>query len=72
MVSYRVTCAGTKIGYMLPVERLLEAWPELAEVVERCTPYRALCSSTEQDADLYYGREELAGQLVDRIGSGAP
>ncbi|MFD0318464.1 nSTAND1 domain-containing NTPase [Streptomyces flavalbus] len=72
MVGYRVTGAGAKIGYMLPVDMLLEAWPELAEVIERRVPYRALRPFTEQDADLYYGREELAGQLVDRIRSGVP
>lgn len=72
MVGYRVTGAGTKIGYMLPVDMLLEAWPELAEVIERRVPYRALRPFTEQDADLYYGREELAGQLADRIRSGVP
>ncbi|MCX4985843.1 serine protease [Streptomyces sp. NBC_00572] len=72
MVGYRVTGAGTKIGYMLPVDMLLEAWPELAEVIERRVPYRALRPFTEQDADLYYGREELAGQVADRIRSGAP
>ncbi|MFD5394115.1 trypsin-like peptidase domain-containing protein [Streptomyces sp. NPDC127097] len=72
MVGYRVTGAGTKIGYMLPVDMLLAAWPELAEVIERRVPYRALRPFTEQDADLYYGREELAGQLADRIRSGVP
>lgn len=72
MVGYRVTGAGTKIGYMLPVDVLLEAWPELAVVIERRVPYRALRPFGEQDADLYYGREELAGQLVDRIRSGVP
>ncbi|MFC9701395.1 trypsin-like peptidase domain-containing protein [Streptomyces sp. NPDC056943] len=72
MVGYRVTGAGTKIGYMLPVDMLLEAWPELAEVIERRVPYRALRPFTEQDADLYYGREELAGQIADRIRSGVP
>jgi hypothetical protein len=72
MVGYRVTGAGTKIGYMLPVDMLLEAWPELAEVIERRVPYRALRPFTEQDADLYYGREQLAGQLADRIRSGVP
>ncbi|MEU8683479.1 serine protease [Streptomyces sp. NPDC048611] len=72
MVGYRVTGAGTKIGYMLPVDMLLEAWPELAEVIERRVPYRALRPFTEQDADLYHGREELAGRLADRIRSGVP
>ncbi|MEU3250585.1 serine protease [Streptomyces sp. NPDC006997] len=72
MVGYRVTGAGAKIGYMLPVDMLLAAWPELAEVIEQRVPYRALRPFTEQDADLYHGREELTGQLVDRIRSGAP
>ncbi|MFK4037023.1 trypsin-like peptidase domain-containing protein [Nonomuraea wenchangensis] len=72
MIGYRVTGAGTKIGYMLPVDMLLEAWPELAEVIERRVPYRALRPFTEQDIDLYYGREELADQVADRIRSGVP
>ncbi|MCK7625906.1 serine protease [Streptomyces sp. RS10V-4] len=72
MVGYRVTGAGAKIGYMLPVDMLLAAWPELAEVIEQRVPYRALRPFTEQDADLYHGREELAGQIADRVRSGAP
>jgi hypothetical protein len=34
MVGYKVTGAGSKIGYMIPVDTLLTAWPELVDVIE--------------------------------------
>ncbi|MFH0174861.1 trypsin-like peptidase domain-containing protein [Streptomyces cacaoi] len=72
MVGYKVSGAGSKIGYMMPVDTLLAAWPELTGVIEQRSPFRALRAFTEQDAELFYGRDELAAQIVDRIGDGVP
>ncbi|MFF3202593.1 trypsin-like peptidase domain-containing protein [Streptomyces sp. NPDC002962] len=72
MVGYKVSGAGSKIGYMMPVDTLLAAWPELTGVIEQRSPFRALRAFTEQDAELFYGRDELAAQLVDRIADGVP
>lgn len=72
MVGYRVTGAGELIGYMIPVDALLAAWPELAAAIEERDPYRALRAFREQDADLFFGRDELAVQLAGRITAGVP
>ncbi|MFJ9018467.1 trypsin-like peptidase domain-containing protein [Streptomyces sp. NPDC102259] len=72
MVGYKVSGAGSKIGYMMPVDTLLAAWPELTGVIEQRSPFRALRAFTEEDAELFYGRDELAAQIVDRIGDGVP
>lgn len=72
MVGYRVTGAGEVIGYMIPVDALLAAWPELATAIEERDPYRGLRAFGEQDADLFFGRDELAGQLARRITDGVP
>lgn len=64
MVVRRVTGAPPRIGYMLPVGALLAAWPELERVIEREPPFRALRPFTEQDVELYFGREEQAAQLA--------
>lgn len=72
MVGYKVSGAGTKIGYMMPVNLLLAAWPELAGIIEQRVPFQALRTFSEQDADLFYGRDELVTVLTDRIGAQVP
>jgi hypothetical protein len=72
MVVYKVTGAGAKIGYMVLVDALLAAWPDLVDVIERHPPYRALRSFGEQDADLFYGREEQAEQIADLVRTPVP
>lgn len=64
MVVQRVTGAPPKIGYMLPVRRLLAAWPELAGIIERTPPFLGLRPFTEHDTALFFGREELTDRLV--------
>jgi hypothetical protein len=71
MVAQRVLRAPPKIGYMITVDALLAAWPQLAEVIEREPPFRALRPFTEQDADLFFGREEQSEQLA-RLARGTP
>ncbi len=72
MVVYKVTGAQAKIGYMVLVDALLTAWPELVEVIERHPPYRALRSFGEQDAELFYGRDEQAEQIADLVRTPVP
>ena len=72
MVGYKVSGAGSKIGYMMPVDTLLGTWPDLEQVIEQRSPFRALRSFTEQDAELFYGRDELAAQIVERICDAVP
>lgn len=72
MVGYKVSGAGAKIGYMMPVDLLLTAWPELADIIEQRMPFQALRTFREQDADLFYGRDELVKVLTDRIRAQVP
>jgi len=64
MVVQRVTGAPPKIGYMLPADRLLTSWPELAGIIERTPPFRGLRPFTEHDTELFFGREDLTDRLV--------
>ncbi|MEV8440583.1 serine protease [Actinosynnema sp. NPDC051121] len=64
MVVRRITGAPPKVGYMITVAAVLAAWPGLAEVIEREPPFRALRPFGEQDAELFFGREDQAGRLV--------
>ncbi|MCE7001074.1 serine protease [Saccharothrix sp. S26] len=64
MVVRRITGAPPKMGYLITVDAVLAAWPELAEVIEREPPFRALRPFGEQDAELFFGREEQAAQLA--------
>ncbi|GAA2513349.1 serine protease [Winogradskya humida] len=71
MVMQRVTGAPPKIGYLLPAARLLDAWPELAGIIERAPPFRGLRPFTQDDTAVFFGREELTDRLV-RHAQGAP
>ncbi|NMO49952.1 serine protease [Actinoplanes sp. TBRC 11911] len=64
MVVQQVTGAPPKMGYMLPADRLLAGWPELAGLIERTPPFRGLRPFTEQDSALFFGREDLVDRLV--------
>jgi formylglycine-generating enzyme required for sulfatase activity len=44
-------------AYMLPTELLFAAWPALAERSIVANPYRSLRAFTEDDADIFFGRE---------------
>lgn len=64
MVARWVRGAPPKIGYMVTVDTLLSAWPRLAEVIERRPPFRPLRPFAEEDAALFFGREEQAARLA--------
>ncbi|OLF14665.1 hypothetical protein BU204_25890 [Actinophytocola xanthii] len=64
MVARRVRGAPPKIGYLITVATVLDTWPELAEVIERRPPFRALRPFAEEDAELFFGREEQTAQLA--------
>ncbi|XVV07364.1 serine protease [Actinosynnema sp. CA-248983] len=67
MVVRRVTGAPPKLGYMITVDTLLSAWPDLADVIEREPPFRALRPFDERDADLFFGRDEQSERLAKRV-----
>lgn len=54
-----------RTAYLIPSGTLVELWPELGSRALPPCPYRGLATFREQDAHLFYGREELAAQLAD-------
>jgi hypothetical protein len=65
MVARRVTGAPPKIGYMITVDTMLAAWPDLEQVIERVPPFQGLRPFGEQDAELFFGREEQSVRLAN-------
>ncbi|MGY1692267.1 nSTAND1 domain-containing NTPase [Geodermatophilus sp. SYSU D01105] len=53
-----------RTGYLIPADTLIEAWPPLARRTLPPCPYRGLYPFRAQDADLFFGREELIERLV--------
>ncbi|MFI1194652.1 trypsin-like peptidase domain-containing protein [Micromonospora sp. NPDC020750] len=64
MVVQKASGTPPRIGYLLPTDRLLPAWPELARVAEGEAPFRGLRAFGEQDEALFFGRTEQAEQLA--------
>ena len=56
-----------RAGYLTPSEALIRAWPELATQALPPCPYRGLFAFREQDAGLFFGREELTDRLVEQL-----
>jgi WD40 repeat protein len=56
-----------RAAYMIPTAALADAWPELGEVEGSPCPYRGLAAFREQDADVFFGREDRTAQLVQDI-----
>lgn len=48
MVGYKVTGAGSKIGYMVPVDALLTAWPDLVDLIEQRAPFARCAHSASR------------------------
>jgi hypothetical protein len=56
-------------AFLIPAGVLVDAWPLLeTQAVPPC-PYRGLLAFREQDANRYFGREDLVDRLVDRLAS---
>ncbi|MFC4071732.1 nSTAND1 domain-containing NTPase [Actinoplanes subglobosus] len=56
-----------RAAYMIPAAALAEAWPDLGEMGRAPCPYRGLAAFREQDADVYFGREDRTAQLAKDI-----
>ena len=57
-----------RAAYLIPAGVLVEAWPALANQAIPPCPYRGLSTFREQDAPVFFGREELTDQLVEAVG----
>jgi len=55
----------TEVAFVIPIETYRAACPDLALIPHN--PYRGLNYFTEQDADLYFGRDAAAGELLDSL-----
>ncbi|MEO3814136.1 trypsin-like peptidase domain-containing protein [Sphaerisporangium sp. B11E5] len=55
--------AGRRTGYALSTRSLLDAWPELRHATTPSSPYRGLAAFREEDAEVYFGREQETTRL---------
>jgi WD40 repeat protein len=56
-------------AFLIPAGMLVDAWPLLATQATPPSPYRGMLAFREQDANRFFGREDLVDQLVDRLAS---
>ena len=56
---------GVETAFGTPAETLLEVCPELT--VSEIPPYRGLATFTEEDAEFFFGRDDIRGRLLDRL-----
>ncbi|HSU05040.1 MAG TPA: hypothetical protein VLI93_05675, partial [Acetobacteraceae bacterium] len=52
---------GSRVAYGEPVRRLHMAWPQMAR------PYKGLARFDPEDAELFFGREEIVAELLERV-----
>ncbi|MFI9272914.1 trypsin-like peptidase domain-containing protein [Kitasatospora sp. NPDC052896] len=55
------------VSYLIPTQRLLEAWPELRGFALPPSPFRSLTAFGESDASIFYGRRTEADELSHRL-----
>jgi WD40 repeat protein len=54
-------------SYLIPASTLVRAWPGIADQARPPCPYRGLFAFREQDAALFFGREETSDQLLGEL-----
>jgi WD40 repeat protein len=64
MVTHAWRGGGVQSAYMVPAAGLFEAWPGLRELARPPSPYPGLRQFTEDDAEVFFGRDELADQIA--------
>jgi WD40 repeat protein len=57
-----------RAAYLIPADLLVRAWPGIADQAQPPCPYRGLFAFREQDAPLFFGRQEPSDQLLREIG----
>ncbi|MFE0464367.1 trypsin-like peptidase domain-containing protein [Kitasatospora sp. NPDC058965] len=55
-------------SYLIPVERLVAAWPELGELAVPPSPFRSLTAFQEADRRLFHGRSTESRELARLVG----
>lgn len=66
-VAYDPIRPEARVGFMIPTNILIEAWPDLAEQAIPVFPYRGLSAFREEDARFFFGREQFTQQLLDAV-----
>jgi KaiC/GvpD/RAD55 family RecA-like ATPase len=61
------TRPSVRAAYLIPADTLVTAWPGLATDTLPACPYRGLFAFREQDAQFFFGRDDLTEQLVDHL-----
>lgn len=64
MVTHAWRGGGVQSAYMVPAAGLFEAWPGLRDLARPPSPYPGLRQFTEDDADVFFGRDNLAEQIA--------
>lgn len=59
--------SAASVGYVIPTEWLLDAWPDLRTDAISPSPYRGLLPFREVDQKLFFGREVQSNELADQI-----
>jgi signal transduction histidine kinase len=61
------TGEGVRAAFIIPAERLMAAWLQLATWTIPPCPYRGLLAFREQDAPFFFGRGTFAERLFDAV-----
>ena len=67
MVVAAESKADTKAAFIIPTDKLIEAWPDLRAWATPPNPYRGLHAFRQEDADLFFGREAFVEQLATAV-----
>jgi WD40 repeat protein len=59
------------VSYLIPTERLVAAWEDLAALVLAPSPFRPLKAFEETEAGIFYGRQTESERIADAV-AGAP
>ena len=59
--------AENKIAFIIPASILVESWPDLRIWTMPPNPYRGLKAFDQEDADLFFGREQFVEQLQTAV-----
>jgi len=60
--------AGNRVAYVIPAATLVQAWSEvlMGRIINPC-PYRGLYSFSEEQCDLFFGREAMVKSLAEEL-----
>jgi WD40 repeat protein len=55
------------LAYAVSGEAIFDAWSELREFFERACPFRSLVPFTSADSGIFFGRDQLALEVTERV-----